>query len=222
MSKKPTKFSKNCPQCNKLQTYTTFKRCKSAIKTNTKCYKCSNGRRITPKKYCIDCGIQVTKYARAVKRCKPCADKQPKSAETLMKMSASLKGITRTQEQKKRISEALKKYHLPLVKERLKVLPKKQAYYRMVKTVTHVQPFQLLPNYDKRGKSGEQGAYQLDHKYSKAQGFKNNIPPEIIGHICNLEFIPWRQNAIKEGKCSISIIELQKAIKNHDTQLQLR
>lgn len=53
--------------------------------------------------------------------------------------------------------------------------------------------------------------YELDHKYSKIQGFLNNVSPEIIGHYLNLELIPRYANRSKRVKCSITLEELIKA-----------
>lgn len=50
--------------------------------------------------------------------------------------------------------------------------------------------------------------YELDHKYSKCQGFLTNVPPEIIGHYSNLEMIPRHSNRKKYNKCSITLEEL--------------
>lgn len=55
--------------------------------------------------------------------------------------------------------------------------------------------------------------YELDHKYSKHQGFLNNIPPEIIGHYSNLQMIPRYSNRKKYNKCSITIDQLYEGIK---------
>ena len=63
-------------------------------------------------------------------------------------------------------------------------------------------------NYDKRGVSGVEGNYHLDHKYSILEGYKNNISPEVIGNIKNLKFIPWEENIKKRTKNSITINEL--------------
>lgn len=41
----------------------------------------------------------------------------------------------------------------------------------------------------------------LDHIYSIAEGFVNNIPPEIIGHWTNLRLIPKIENSSKGAKC---------------------
>lgn len=83
-----------------------------------------------------------------------------------------------------------------------------KKYKNDVMRVTRQQSFNQLPNYEKRNNSGVDGAYQLDHKYSISEGFNNNILPEIIGGIKNLEFIPWEENVKKRTKCSITINEL--------------
>ena len=54
--------------------------------------------------------------------------------------------------------------------------------------------------------------YELDHKYSKHQGFLNNVPPEVIGHYSNLQMIPRHSNRKKYNKCSITIDQLYEGI----------
>ena len=86
-------------------------------------------------------------------------------------------------------------------------LPEREKYYRKVIQITNKQPIHLLENYDKlRGLSGVSGAYQLDHIISKNYGFKNNIDPEIIGDIDNLQFIPWEENISKGDKLIEEIV----------------
>jgi len=48
----------------------------------------------------------------------------------------------------------------------------------------------------------------LDHKYSKAEGFKNGILPIIIGSYINLEILPFMENCSKQERCSITKEEL--------------
>jgi len=55
--------------------------------------------------------------------------------------------------------------------------------------------------------------YELDHKFSKTEGFINEVPPEVIGHYANLELIPKNKNRSKRTKCSITLAELYEAIK---------
>lgn len=65
-----------------------------------------------------------------------------------------------------------------------------------------------LPNFEKRGPSGNPGAYHLDHRISVWYGFVHKIDPSVIGHICNLQFKPWMDNNKKWSKCDISISDL--------------
>ena len=84
-----------------------------------------------------------------------------------------------------------------------------KTYFSKVMVITNKQDIKNLTNYNKRGVSGIKGVYQLDHKYSIYEGFKNNIEPMIMGNINNLEFLPWEENARKRTKCSISIKQLK-------------
>jgi len=75
-----------------------------------------------------------------------------------------------------------------------------EAYKIDVWRITNQQPLHLLENYDKRGINGEDGAYTLDHIYSIRKGFNNNVPPDEIGTISNLQMLPWLDNIIKGWK----------------------
>jgi hypothetical protein len=48
-----------------------------------------------------------------------------------------------------------------------------------------------------RTKCGVIGGYQLDHKISVMKGFEENIAPEIIGDIQNLQMLSWKENRNK-------------------------
>jgi len=50
--------------------------------------------------------------------------------------------------------------------------------------------------------------FELDHKYSKKDGFTNNIPPEVIGHYSNLAMIEKSKNRKKYSNSSITLDEL--------------
>lgn len=76
-----------------------------------------------------------------------------------------------------------------------------ELYKRQVSRITTSNDLSVLENSDKlRGLCGVDGAYQLDHIIPTRYGFDNNIPPEIIGHIDNLQFIPWEENNAKRDK----------------------
>ena len=78
-----------------------------------------------------------------------------------------------------------------------------QKYKKQVQYYTNKNDISILPNYEKRGKAGIVGAYQLDHIISINYGFKNDINPKNIGSIENLWFVPWEINVIKKDSKSI-------------------
>ena len=80
-------------------------------------------------------------------------------------------------------------------------------YKREVVDITARQDLSKLKNIELRGIN----AYHLDHKFSIYEGFKQNIPPFIIGNICNLEMLHYKENISKKTACSISLEELLKA-----------
>lgn len=71
-----------------------------------------------------------------------------------------------------------------------------------------INPFNL-----KRGQLGSD--YNVDHKFSVSEGFKNNIPPRIIGSVHNLEMINKKENSSKGTKCSIEIDKLFELYFSH-------
>lgn len=65
-----------------------------------------------------------------------------------------------------------------------------------------------IENIDKRGLSGKEGSYHLDHKFSIICGFKENVPIHIIASRKNLKMIPWRENLSKGINCSVKLEDL--------------
>ena len=78
----------------------------------------------------------------------------------------------------------------------------------MHRVITYVagEPMQYGWHFDKRGRN--QDEYHCDNKYSIYQGFKDNVPIEVIGNIVNLEIINSRVNMSKNIKCSINLEDL--------------
>lgn len=56
----------------------------------------------------------------------------------------------------------------------------------------------INPNNHPRTICGVEGGYQLDHVVSVRYGFDNNIPPEEMSTIDNLQMLPWKDN-LKKG-----------------------
>lgn len=87
----------------------------------------------------------------------------------------------------------------------LKDKPEFKIYRYYVDRITKMQPLHTLKNFEKRAGYGKsKDPYQVDHKFSVVQGFLNNIPPYIIGHISNLEMLPSEKNNSKGSGCSIT------------------
>tara|TARA_R110000868_G_scaffold98_2_gene1018 strand:- start:1557 stop:1940 length:384 start_codon:yes stop_codon:yes gene_type:complete len=86
----------------------------------------------------------------------------------------------------------------PKIKQKIKKIKdlEKKLYYAMVWEVTEGQKLYLLENSDKRGWKD----HHLDHIYPIAMAFKEKIPPEKIGNIKNLRFIPYEENLSKGSK----------------------
>lgn len=79
-----------------------------------------------------------------------------------------------------------------------------KKYYKLVWFYTN-KNIKYVKNIHLRGK-----LYNLDHKFSICEGFKQGISPDIIGSYVNLEIITKKENCSKQEKCSISKEELLK------------
>lgn len=119
------------------------------------------------------------------------------------KISKTLKhifeNIDRTGRNNGYIQSILKKSGITY-EEYLNSIDEYSRYKKIVSKITSEQPIYLLENFNKRGLAGNSDAYHLDHIYSIKKGFEHNIDPEVIGHISNLRFIPWKQNILKKDK----------------------
>jgi plasmid stability protein len=83
----------------------------------------------------------------------------------------------------------------------------RDLYYAAVYEITRkswIDYFDKInPERHKRG-----SYWHLDHIYSILEGFRNNIPPEIIGHWTNLRMLTISDNSSKGSDCHKTIEEL--------------
>lgn len=77
------------------------------------------------------------------------------------------------------------------------------AYYTNESWVNHFD--KINPSRIERGPENH-----LDHIYSRAEGYKNGIDPQIIGHWTNLRIIPFKQNSSKRDRCDKTIERLME------------
>ena len=114
-----------------------------------------------------------------------------------------------TEEIKKEIRKICKKH--PKIKQKIKNIKdlEKKLYYAMVWGVTESQPLHILENFDKRGWRN----HHLDHIYPISMGFKEKIPPEKVGNIKNLRFIPYTENLDKGFKVTTESMNALRRIK---------
>lgn len=95
-------------------------------------------------------------------------------------------------------------------------LTKKIAYYKAVNYYTRFSEKFMPPCPGKKGK--KKGYYHVDHMFSKHLGYKNNIPPFIIGSVVNLQWLPSEINCSKKDKCTKLKEKLLEDYKNYESQ----
>lgn len=134
-------------------------------------------------------------------------DTKKKISASVSKYHSAVHKTERRRQQNKRIKTMIDRGIIACPSDR----PDYINYMNEVWRYTNENDLTTLPNHDKRGRIEIPGSYQLDHKYSIFYGFRNNISPEIIGSLNNLEFIPSIENSKKKIKCSISIEELMNS-----------
>ena len=92
-----------------------------------------------------------------------------------------------------------KKDKFPLIiEQKSKKNADKSAYYKKVWEITLANDIDALMGDKKRGLKD----WHIDHKIPIIYGFKNNIPPEEIGHVSNLQPLFWKDNFLKGAKYS--------------------
>jgi len=88
------------------------------------------------------------------------------------------------------------------------------------------ETYKTLKKYSDRIKNfnfrGKRHGYELDHKYSIYDGFKNSVDPKIIGHYKNLECIQESKNLKKNRNSSVILEELLKEIKLDEIERRVK
>jgi hypothetical protein len=72
-----------------------------------------------------------------------------------------------------------------------------EEYYHAVRLVTNRNWYEKFHLLNGQGPNKRSREMHLDHVYSISEGYKNNIPPEVIGHWTNLRLISKIENSSK-------------------------
>ena len=140
---------------------------------------------------CRACGGNVSVASYRANTFKYCSRKCMYHSEEYINM---LKNIDRSYMQTERYRETKRKIDTPEYRK----------YRNRVSTLTR-QTYQkykdsINPNNYKRTIAGIEGGYHLDHKVSCREGFENNMAPELISEVDNLQMLPWLENVKKGSK----------------------
>jgi hypothetical protein len=213
-------YLRNCPICNTEVSYTN-KRCwYNANHANAKCKKCQNEYTKKIIKDKISKGEtwggprnaeREKTLERPFKRnCPNCNTEIRYSREDIRDNAEKKKTVCNSYSTKlynKTFNNVIKEEHIKKMRatkagfdsweEYVEKYPKKQFYKREVWRLTYKNPLNELEHWDKRGRCGVDGAYQLDHIQSINRGWKNGIPAEKIADWDNLRMIPWKDNRKK-------------------------
>lgn len=95
---------------------------------------------------------------------------------------------------------------------------KKASFSLQLDILPRIKGYSRLCKYGRYSSANKDGM-TLDHRLSIKVGFDNDIPPYILAHPANCEFLSLKENSSKNKKCSISYEQLIKAIDTWDSQL---
>jgi len=223
---KKTKFSewsRECPICKKPLYYSCKRYLNRAINNGSSCNTCrkiSDKQKQQIREYNLKNGVRPpnrTKEYREkevhthFKKCPRCNKEMGYTSKRGLKTAINGKtlchscaGIVYKTNNNRITDEATKKMRATKAgfnswEEYLEKYPLKKQYKAKVWSHTYKQPLKTLEHFDKRGRCGVEGAWQIDHIISVDEGWKKNIDAKIIGHISNIQMLPWKKNLEKSN-----------------------
>jgi hypothetical protein len=213
-------YKRNCPKCDTIIEYKNPRSFKWADRDKKPCRKCYSKEISKTLKTKVENGefrphvrdknIESTKERNYSKTCYECGNTMLymserslrkgmynnticNSCSTKIYKKGVINGITNEQTLQMRATKA----GFTNWEEYVEKYPKKQFYKREVWRLTYRNPLNELEHWEKRGRCGVEGAYQLDHIKSINWGWENHIPAEVIANWDNLRMIPWKDNRDK-------------------------
>jgi hypothetical protein len=199
-------YERNCPKCKCVITYKSKYRCGYAERDGVHCKKCMSAGKPQSDIYGDRYDEIIRKRSESLKKVNhwwhdKIAESRKKrgthrlSEEHKKKISQNTI-FSKKDDEHVRIKKILKEYNITY-DEYLDRLGDFGRYKREVIILTRRVDTSILPNSDKRGRAGMNGAYHLDHIIEISEGYIRGINPEELAEIENLQFIPWEQNMKK-------------------------
>lgn len=187
------RWERNCPKCGKLLRYTLKGNLQHAINGNWPCRKCSQKGTTNPKhgKWVREhqsgknnpmYGKRHSKFTKALAK-RNRATVFENDPSIMQKIRAKLAGY-----------DSWEQYQ----REHPKFLQYKDDVWVHTNRALKMNP--VLKNFEKRGRCGVSGAFQLDHIISIKEGFLHNTDPKEIGSYDNIRMIPWEENLSRRNK----------------------
>lgn len=209
-------YKRNCPNCNSEIEYKNPRSFKWAERDNKECRKCYSKKisdtlkgRPTGRKRRKNSEIEK-KYFRDCPKCNNPIGYSTKNTLYEGNRKNTLCNSCRSYEYGTNWNNIITDKHINKMRatkagynsfeEYVEKYPEKEMYKRNVWRLTYQNDLTVLENWDKRGRCGVKGAYQLDHIYPISKGYENKIPPEELARMDNLRMIPWKQNLLKSNK----------------------
>ena len=199
-------YIRNCPKCENEIKHKCKYNCRDAVLEGRFCKSCMLKGRSQRELYGDAYEDIILKRSQSLKEVehwwqKKIVDSRKvngsyKHSEKRKKQIAEQTIFSKTGKDHVRVKKILKELDLTWEEYSARYSEYKK-YQKKVIRLTNKQDVSKLPNFDKRGKAGVAGAYQLDHILEISEGFVKGIDPEIIADMSNLQFIPWLENLKK-------------------------
>jgi hypothetical protein len=200
------KHTRFCPKCNDIIEYKSKYRCRDAEKEKCVCKKCMHSGKSQKELYGDNYDKIIKKRSDSLKKVNHWwhnkITENRKNNGTYILTDEHKKKISnntifsKTGKDHVRIKKFLEKSGVTWEEYESKI-SKYKKYHMDVMYLTRRVNVKDLEHYEKRGKSGVEGAYHLDHIIEISEGFIKNIDPKIIANITNLRFISWEENLKK-------------------------
>ena len=215
-----SQWSRDCPNCDNIQYYSSKRNLKRAIDNNKNCNECRRhskeqkahlSRIMTGRSHPHKTPDHKQKknFFRICPACKKRLGYVSKFARDRSEKGNCICNSCSAIVYEKTWNNIINEDHIKQMRatkagfknweEYERLYPEKKKYKAEVRRITYQQPLETLEHFDKRGRCGVEGSHQIDHIISITEGYEKQMPPEVIGDISNLQMLPWKENLSKSN-----------------------